>query len=236
MARHLDNILVIDLESTCWDGPPPDGQVSEIIEIGITQVDVAALKRMDKRSILIKPQHSDISAFCTELTTLTPDMPAHANGFKEAMLILKAAYNSQERLWASWGLTTTAPEGGFDRCQFERCCQLYDESYPFGPSHLNVKTLFALAMGLPHEVGLDEAYRQLGWTLEGTHHRGEDDAWNIAGVLCWLLQSTRNSAKQKLANTRSLLELEGLGAETWNGVDGQEYVDELRDEWEARPE
>jgi hypothetical protein len=31
---------------------------------------------------------------------------------------------------------------------------------------------------------------------------------------------------------RSLLELEGLGAELWQGVDAQRYVDELRKEWE----
>jgi len=31
---------------------------------------------------------------------------------------------------------------------------------------------------------------------------------------------------------RSLLELEGLGAALWVGVDGQAYVDRLRSEWE----
>jgi hypothetical protein len=31
---------------------------------------------------------------------------------------------------------------------------------------------------------------------------------------------------------RSILELRGLGAEIWQGVDAQQYVDELRDEWE----
>ena len=30
---------------------------------------------------------------------------------------------------------------------------------------------------------------------------------------------------------RSLLELEGLGAEIWKDVDAQKYVDDLRDEW-----
>ncbi len=30
----------------------------------------------------------------------------------------------------------------------------------------------------------------------------------------------------------SLLELEGLGAEIWQGVDAQKYVDELRQEWD----
>lgn len=33
---------------------------------------------------------------------------------------------------------------------------------------------------------------------------------------------------------RSLLELEGLGAEIWQGVDAQEYVDGLRQEWNGR--
>ena len=34
---------------------------------------------------------------------------------------------------------------------------------------------------------------------------------------------------------RSLLELEGLGADIWQGVDAQEYVNELRKEWDHRP-
>ncbi|WP_446009824.1 hypothetical protein [Candidatus Electrothrix sp.] len=39
----------------------------------------------------------------------------------------------------------------------------------------------------------------------------------------------------KSTKRRSLLELEGLGAELWQGVDAQSYVDELRDEWSDRP-
>lgn len=34
---------------------------------------------------------------------------------------------------------------------------------------------------------------------------------------------------------RSLLDLEGLGAEFWSGEDAQEYVDRLRREWNDRP-
>jgi hypothetical protein len=37
-----------------------------------------------------------------------------------------------------------------------------------------------------------------------------------------------------LPPSRSLLELEGLGAEIWPGIDAQAYVDELRDEWDQR--
>ena len=30
-----NKIIIIDLEATCWEGIPPKGEVSEIIEIGI---------------------------------------------------------------------------------------------------------------------------------------------------------------------------------------------------------
>jgi hypothetical protein len=39
----------------------------------------------------------------------------------------------------------------------------------------------------------------------------------------------------KVPKRRSLLELEGLGAEMWHGIDAQQYVDELREEWGHRP-
>ena len=48
-------------------------------------------------------------------------------------------------------------------------------------------------------------------------------------------QLARSSFQQRPLNTRSLLELEGLGADIWNGVDAQDYVNALRDEWETRP-
>ncbi|MDQ2995680.1 MAG: hypothetical protein M3R61_01300 [Chloroflexota bacterium] len=34
---------------------------------------------------------------------------------------------------------------------------------------------------------------------------------------------------------QSLLDLEGLGAEIWQGIDAQQYVNALRDEWDRRP-
>ncbi len=34
---------------------------------------------------------------------------------------------------------------------------------------------------------------------------------------------------------RSIMELHGLGAEIWQGVDAQEYVSDLRAEWDHRP-
>lgn len=33
----------------------------------------------------------------------------------------------------------------------------------------------------------------------------------------------------------SILELAGLGSELWEGIDAQEYVNQLRSEWDHRP-
>ena len=46
MAGKLDQILVIDIEATCWEGQPPEHEESEIIEIGICPIDVVARARL----------------------------------------------------------------------------------------------------------------------------------------------------------------------------------------------
>lgn len=184
MAKLFDKILVVDVESTCWEGRPPDGQTSEIIEIGLCLVDVPTLKREEKRSFLLRPVRSEVSDFCTQLTSITPEMLASAGSLADAAKVLRRKYKSAERLWASWG--------DYDRRQFERVCRELGVGYPFGTSHLNVKSLFAVAHGLTREIGMEGALRQLGWKLEGTHHRGGDDAWNIARVLCRLLHAMRD--------------------------------------------
>ena len=111
-------------------------------------------------------------------------MAAGGVTFREACRVLKDEYRSADRPWASFG--------DYDRKQFDRQCRETGVSYPFGPRHLNVKTLFAVAHGLPAEVGMPQAVGMLGLSLEGTYHRGHDDAWNIAGVLVELLRRMRS--------------------------------------------
>ena len=106
MAKSLDQILVIDIESTCWEGGfSPPGQVSEIIEIGLCLVDVASLERLERRSIMVRPQMSTVSPFCTELTSITPAMAEAGMTLAEAVDILLDEYDSEHRLFASWGLS-----------------------------------------------------------------------------------------------------------------------------------
>jgi inhibitor of KinA sporulation pathway (predicted exonuclease) len=183
MAARLDKIVVIDVESTCWEGHPPPGEMSEIIEVGVCTLDLVTLQRGERRGILVQPQRSQVSAFCTRLTTLTQEAVNRGVMLAEAVRILIDEYASQERLFASWG--------DYDRNQFQRNCRAYDLHYPFGPTHLNVKTLFAISLGLTKEVGIDDALAKYGLPLEGTHHRGVDDAWNAAHALALLLKRLR---------------------------------------------
>ncbi len=183
MAKRLDLILVVDVESTCWNGDPPPGEDNEIIEIGVCPLEVASGKRRDKRSILVRPERSRVSPFCTTLTTLTQADVDAGVSFKEACATLRGEFKAQDRLWASYG--------DYDRRMFERQCQARGVPFPFGPSHLNVKTLFAVTYALSREVGMDEALERAGLPLQGTHHRGGDDAYNIAGLLAHLLLAAR---------------------------------------------
>lgn len=184
MAKRLDHVLVIDIESTCWDGGfPPKGEANDIIEIGLTPLELHTGRRLERRSILVRPERSKVSPFCTQLTTLTQQQVNGGVPFREACKVLETEYHAPERLWASYG--------DYDRRQFEKQCRDQGVRYPFGPSHLNVKTLFAVSRGLPAEVGLPQALALLGLTLEGTHHRGHDDAWNIAAVLWEVLKKLR---------------------------------------------
>ncbi|MET1072352.1 MAG: 3'-5' exonuclease [Umezawaea sp.] len=174
----LDTMLVVDVEATCWEGDPPPGETSEIIEIGVCELDVGSGARVGKHSVLVRPERSSVSDFCTSLTTLTASQVASGVGYADACRLLRKDFRSRDRVWASYG--------DYDRKQFER-----QGTYPFGPRHLNVKTLFALTRNLPREVGLAEALDLAGLPLEGTHHRGDDDAWNIAALLGGILRSTR---------------------------------------------
>lgn len=195
MPTRLDVLLVVDVESTCWEKSPPAGQASDIIEIGITTLDFATLKRIEKRSLMVKPTRSTLSEFCTRLTTIRPEDVATAGTLADACHTLRTELKSKDRLWASWG--------NYDRKQFVENCEALGVPYPFSSDHLNAKALFSLLRGRPRQPGMAEALDVLGIPLEGTHHRGGDDAWNIAAALAALLAPARDLSRALPERSRS---------------------------------
>ncbi|MEU2867479.1 exonuclease domain-containing protein [Streptomyces mirabilis] len=159
-----------------WAQPP--GAVSEIIEIGLTVIDLDAGERLARHRTLVRPVRSTVSEFCTELTGLTPHEVDQGISFAEACQLLAAEHRAGTRPWVSWG--------DYDRNHFTRQCQATRTPYPFGRHYTNAKAVFTEAYGLRKRPGMAQALEIAGRRLEGRHHRGEDDAWNIAALVLHL--------------------------------------------------
>ena len=170
---------VVDVEATCWDTRPPEGQLNEIIEIGLTVIDLDVADRVAKHRILVRPERSTVSEFCTELTGLTQAEVDGGVSFADACRTLATEHSAGKHGWASWG--------DYDRKQFGRQCAATTVEYPFGQRHINAKAVFAMALGLPRPVGMAQALKIAELPLEGRHHRGDDDAWNIAALVLLLM-------------------------------------------------
>lgn len=171
---------VVDVEATCWEGPPPPGQLNEIIEIGLTVLDIGRGQRLSKNRVLVRPEQSTVSPFCTQLTGLTQEQVEHGVTFAEACRTLTAHWGTDVVPWASWG--------DYDRKQFTRQCERAEVVYPFTADHTNAKARFAVSHSLHRPVGMARALDIAGLALEGRHHRGDDDSWNIAALILHLVQ------------------------------------------------
>ena len=174
--REKNKMLLVDVEACCWYGNPPEGMYKEIIEIGLVVVDFETKKIEDVKSIIVKPKYSEISKFCTKLTTITPELiKKEGVSFKKACKILTEDYLSNKRTWFSWG--------DYDRFAFQDNCELHKVKYPFGRTHFNQKALFALQRKMTRGPGVQKALEIVGLEFDGTPHRGVDDARNSAYIL-----------------------------------------------------
>jgi inhibitor of KinA sporulation pathway (predicted exonuclease) len=110
------------------------------------------------------------------LTRITQDLVDVAPGFSEVMARFAEwlGGSHQDFLFCSWG--------DYDRKQFEQDCRFHCLGWPFPTGHLNLKKAFSRAMGRKL-MGMARALALLGLPLEGAHHRGIDDACNIAGIV-----------------------------------------------------
>lgn len=177
--------VIVDLEATCWEkGYGPDE--SEIIEIGAVRLETASGPVIDEFASFIRPiAHPTLSAFCTELTSITQAQVDGADHFWEVFPRFLEWAGTEPFVFCSWG--------EYDRNQIRRDCKRH--KFPYPPAlerHLNLKKEFARQTG-SGPIGMAGALAQLGIPLVGTHHRGIDDSRNIAKIAQQILPQWEES-------------------------------------------
>jgi inhibitor of KinA sporulation pathway (predicted exonuclease) len=169
--------LIVDVEATCSDDGTVPREEMEIIEIGAVMMNSSTFEIAAEFQTLVRPvRHPQLTAFCMKLTKITDEMLVGAPGFAEAIEAMKAwMYKFDDAMFCSWG--------DYDRNQFMQDCQYHKIAYPFRSAHLNLKPEFSRSLGLQKKLGVGQALRHLGLEFEGSHHRGLDDARNIARIV-----------------------------------------------------
>jgi len=181
-------ILIVDLEATCWRDKHTAPAEKEVIEIGCALV-ASDGTVVDDFSTFVKPLfHTNLTAFCTKLTTITQSDVDTAPGYPEACQFVDEWLGQRGRglVWGSWG--------NYDRNQLleERSRHCAAPAF-LGVPHINLKRLWARSQGIPPR-GMTRALAYAGIQPEGTHHRGIDDVRNIAKLLPGISRQLINHA------------------------------------------
>ena len=167
--------IVFDLEATCWEHQRASDQM-ETIEIGAVALDENGAVT-DEFGCFVRPvAHPKLSEFCTRLTSITQMDVDGAEYFARAFeqFVAWAEQGGESLLLVSWG--------AYDPRQLQTDCARSGVEYPDSfTRHLNLKTHFARVRGT-RAPGMTRALEMLGLPLVGTHHRGLDDARNIAAM------------------------------------------------------
>jgi inhibitor of KinA sporulation pathway (predicted exonuclease) len=165
------NFIIVDLEATCWE-EGREGQ-NEIIEIGAVKINQDQ-KTLDEFQCFVKPlKHPLLSDFCKNLTSINQQDVDQAGNFDKAISQFQDWIGS-DYLLCSWGF--------YDKKQFQQDCKLWGLDSSWTEPHISLKHQYGRIRGLKRNPGMKRALGLEGISLEGTHHRGIDDARNIAQI------------------------------------------------------
>ena len=187
VSAQLSHFVVLDFEATCDDVHPPNPQ--EIIEFPSVLLDANTFEVVDEFESFVRPVHTKLTKFCTELTSITQAQVDAAPPFPEVF----AAHQD-------WLASHDLPTAGGDLPYVIVTCgdwdlltmlpaQLaaLDPPATFVPTPyrqwLNVKVPFKAWHRKQARAGMARMLDLLGIELVGHHHRGIDDSRNIAKIL-----------------------------------------------------
>ena len=187
------DLIIVDLEATCWAKDEPDRPPKtemEIIEIGAVHLPPTLEMGATFQTFVRPGIHPELSPFCRELTTITQAQVDEAPTFDGALLLfLRWIIDTVPGPWDQLALGSW---GNFDKNQFVQDSTRWATSLPrfFTQRHINLKTEYAQWQGVSSRIEVTAAVQHLGWSWEGTHHRALDDAQMIARLTQYRLQAT----------------------------------------------
>lgn len=179
MAKY-NRILCIDVEMTCWEGEPPDGEVPEMIALGIADLKTDDLEIKREKLFLIRPQFSVISPFCSTLTGITPNEGAGAPALAEVIRTVRRNFGVGD--WCAWGRDDELIRDSCARAEVE---------FPFPGLFHDLAAQVRLLLGLTYRPGLDEALARFGLDFEGQPHDALADARNLARLFMEIARKLR---------------------------------------------
>ena len=163
---------IVDLEATCWE-KNPNRRRMEIIEIGAVMLASVTGPVVDEFASFVRPViEPHLSDFCQQLTTISQD---DVNGADDFRTVFPHFLN-----WISKEPFTLCSWGAYDLNQFRADCEWHNIELPAPfERHINLKKVFAKQRKI-RQCGMKRALQIMKIPLEGQHHRGIDDARNIA--------------------------------------------------------
>ena len=164
--------IIVDLEATCWENVRSYDRM-EIIEIGAVEMSSPEASPTREFNCFVRPVvEPQLSSFCVELTTIYQSLVDEADTFALTFHEFLDWIGPEPYYLCSWG--------GYDQTQFKIDCERHGIAFPPEfENHINVKKEFAKVMAVK-SCGMKRALSIANIPLEGTHHRGIDDARNIA--------------------------------------------------------
>lgn len=168
--------IIVDLEATC----EKDNRdfINEIIEIGA--VKIIGDKEptvVETFCSFVKPTLNPIlTDFCKKLTTIKQEEVDNAEPFPRVLKKFQEWIGIEEGnyLICSWGF--------YDKKQFIQDCKLHNLNKKWiEKKHISLKHQHGEILGV-RPMGMPKALKKAGIPLEGTHHRGIDDAKNISKI------------------------------------------------------
>lgn len=180
LGKH-NYLLIVDIEHTCTEDSSIPPCEREVIEIGAVVLCTKSLTILDEFGSIIRPKlHPRLSDFCISLTGISQLHVDQANDFGfvfPEFILWLGQYESC--IFSSWG--------AYDYVQLNIDCVRHGLEPLKGDIYLDLKKAFAKTQKIKPRVGMKRALELSGVRFEGKHHRGLDDAKNLARLLPYTL-------------------------------------------------